>query len=94
MCPDNRRDRLLLLEKVSASLPTCPISEVARLGRNLRVWRPAATCTCRRYAPRLHATSPESSDPSSKMQSPLARASTDRVLGLRSQCCRRARGAC
>jgi hypothetical protein len=28
-----------LAEKVIASLPTCPIPEVARLGRTLRAWR-------------------------------------------------------
>jgi transposase len=29
----------VLAEKVMASLPTCPIPEVARLGRTLRAWR-------------------------------------------------------
>jgi transposase len=33
------RDRKALAEKVIASLPTCPIPEVARLGRTLRAWR-------------------------------------------------------
>jgi transposase len=33
------RERRTLAEKVIASLPTCPISEVARLGRTLRAWR-------------------------------------------------------
>jgi transposase len=33
------RERRTLAEKVIASLPTCPIPEVARLGRTLRAWR-------------------------------------------------------
>ncbi len=33
------RERRALAEKVLASLHTCPIPEVARLGRTLRVWR-------------------------------------------------------
>ena len=33
------RDRWLLAEKVIASFPSCPIPEVARLGRTLRAWR-------------------------------------------------------
>jgi hypothetical protein len=33
------RGRRTLAEKVMASLPTCPIPEVARLGRTLRAWR-------------------------------------------------------
>jgi transposase len=33
------RERRTLAEKVIASFPTCPIPEVARLGRTLRAWR-------------------------------------------------------
>ena len=33
------RDWRMLAEKVIASFPTCPIPEVARLGRTLRAWR-------------------------------------------------------
>ncbi len=33
------RERKKLAEKVIASLPSCPIPEVARLGRTLRAWR-------------------------------------------------------
>ena len=33
------RERRTIAEKVIASFPTCPIPEVARLGRTLRAWR-------------------------------------------------------
>jgi transposase len=33
------RERRALAEKLIASFPTCPIPEVARLGRTLRAWR-------------------------------------------------------
>ena len=33
------RERRVLAEKVIASFPTCPVPEVARLGRTLRAWR-------------------------------------------------------